>query len=116
MPARNLGDRYCCRDRCHLALPSSIRAGQSTRPFASAIPKADPTGWVALQLLLFEYDRTRPSIDLLARVRFKDRSRYIDLGCGPGNSTKLVDKRFPNAPLSALPNGCARQTHETAEF
>jgi trans-aconitate 2-methyltransferase len=67
-------------------------------------------------LLLFEYDRTRPSIDLLARVRFKDRSRYIDLGCGPGNSTKLVDKRFPNAPLSALPNGCARQTHETAEF
>ncbi len=60
------------------------------------------TDWSALQYLLFEDERTRPSIDLLARVSVKDPARCMDLGCGPGNSTELVAARFPNAAVEGM--------------
>jgi len=58
--------------------------------------------WDATQYLRFEDERTRPSIDLLARVPLADPKRCIDLGCGPGNSTELVAQRFPNAATVGL--------------
>lgn len=58
--------------------------------------------WDAAQYLRFEDERTRPSIDLLARVPLADPKRCIDLGCGPGNSTELVAQRFPNAVTEGL--------------
>lgn len=58
--------------------------------------------WNAAQYLRFEDERTRPSIDLLARVALTDPKRCIDLGCGPGNSTELVAARFPNAVVEGL--------------
>jgi trans-aconitate 2-methyltransferase len=58
--------------------------------------------WDAEQYLRFEDERTRPSLDLLLRVRPAQLERCIDLGCGPGNSTELVAARFPAAQIEGL--------------
>lgn len=58
--------------------------------------------WDAEQYLRFEDERTRPSLDLIQRVRLADPQRCIDLGCGPGNSTELVAARFPGAAVEGL--------------
>lgn len=60
------------------------------------------TDWNADQYLRFEDERTRPSIDLIQRVRLDAPERCIDLGCGPGNSTELVAARFPDAAVEGL--------------
>jgi len=58
--------------------------------------------WDANQYLRFEDERTRPSLDLIQRVRLEDPRRCIDLGCGPGNSTELVAARYPDAAVEGL--------------
>lgn len=58
--------------------------------------------WDADQYLRFEDERTRPSLDLIQRVRLEAPTQCIDLGCGPGNSTELVAARFPNAEVTGL--------------
>jgi len=60
--------------------------------------------WNADQYLKFEAERTRPAIDLLARVPLTEVRRCIDLGCGPGNSTELILNQFPDAVVTGLDN------------
>ena len=69
----------------------------------------------------FEAERTRPALDLLAQIRV-DRARFVaDLGCGPGNSTELLARRFDGARLLGLDASdamlaSARQRLPNAEF
>jgi trans-aconitate 2-methyltransferase len=55
----------------------------------------------------FEDERTRPAAELLARVGLESPSRIVDLGCGPGNSTELLARRFAQAEVLGLDNSPA---------
>ncbi|QNQ08329.1 trans-aconitate 2-methyltransferase [Sphingomonas alpina] len=58
--------------------------------------------WSAAQYVRFEAERNRPIHDLLARIPMTNVRRGIDIGCGPGNSTELLQARFPSAELSGI--------------
>ncbi len=53
--------------------------------------------WNSEQYLKFKKERTQPSIDLAKRINIENPERIIDIGCGPGNSTAVLKKSYPNA-------------------
>lgn len=60
--------------------------------------------WSARQYSLFEQQRTRPVYDLLARVPSNDTQIAVDLGCGPGNSTQVLQEHVPAAWVVGVDN------------
>jgi trans-aconitate 2-methyltransferase len=60
--------------------------------------------WDPETYLTFDDHRTRPAADLLARVPLDDPSLIYDLGCGPGNSTALLRRRWPGARIIGVDN------------
>ncbi|RKE20830.1 methyltransferase domain-containing protein [Streptomyces sp. TLI_171] len=82
-----------------------------------------PAAWDADQYLRYAGERIRPLNDLLARVPdLPLRPTVLDLGCGPGNSTAVLRRRWPDARLLGLDTSpalleTARTTGEpTAEY
>lgn len=57
----------------------------------------DPGGYMR-----FGDERTRASIDLASRIAIESPSSVIDLGCGPGNSTRTLQQRWPCARVTGL--------------
>jgi len=53
--------------------------------------------WDAAQYLRYGDERARPFLDLIARVGADAPSYVADLGCGPGNLTALLARRWPRA-------------------
>ncbi|MBD8870665.1 methyltransferase domain-containing protein [Nocardioides donggukensis] len=47
-------------------------------------------------------ERGRPFVDLVQRIAAEDPETVLDLGCGPGNLTRLLTSRWPGAAVSGL--------------
>jgi trans-aconitate 2-methyltransferase len=78
---------------------------------------AMPT-WNSDQYLRFAQERTQPAVDLATRIALTAPRRVIDLGCGPGNSTAVLARRWAKAEITGLDSsaamlGSARETHPT---
>ena len=77
--------------------------------------------WNSTQYLKFKKERTQPSVDLANRIDLDNPKRIIDIGCGPGNSTSVLKKRFPHADIIGAdfsPNMIekARKDHPDMDF
>jgi trans-aconitate 2-methyltransferase len=60
------------------------------------------TDWTPALYSRFEDERTRPAADLLGHVALEAARFVVDLGCGPGNSTELLARRFPAARIVGI--------------
>ncbi|HUL01172.1 MAG TPA: methyltransferase domain-containing protein [Nitrospirota bacterium] len=58
--------------------------------------------WNPQQYLIFKSERTQPSIDLVSRISIENPKTIIDIGCGPGNSTQILSKRWPAADITGI--------------
>ncbi len=58
--------------------------------------------WNAEKYLQFKAQRTQPAIDLAKRVSDHSPQKIADIGCGPGNSTKILRETFPKASLIGI--------------
>jgi trans-aconitate 2-methyltransferase len=57
------------------------------------------TDWDPGRYLRFAEPRTRPALDLLARLDDLQPERIYDLGCGTGHVTRLLAERWPAAAV-----------------
>lgn len=58
--------------------------------------------WNPSLYLHFAAERSRPAVELLARVSLENIEYIADLGCGPGNSTALLHQRWPAARITGI--------------
>ncbi|MEH6403087.1 MAG: methyltransferase domain-containing protein [Sneathiella sp.] len=58
--------------------------------------------WNPEQYNLFSDHRLRPALDLLSQVPLTAPSVIYDLGCGPGNVTALLSKRWREAIVTGI--------------
>ena len=72
--------------------------------------------WNSDQYLKFAGERTQPSIDLVARIALDTPKTIIDLGCGPGNSTAVVARRWPAATITGLDSSSAMLTTARRDY
>lgn len=55
--------------------------------------------WDPTQYQRYGDERSRPFVELLARIDATDPSYVVDLGCGPGSLTKLLAERWPRTQV-----------------
>ena len=58
--------------------------------------------WDPGQYRRFGDERSRPFVDLLARVRAQAPQLVVDLGCGPGELTATLASRWPDAEVRGV--------------
>ena len=69
--------------------------------------------WDPPQYLRFGDERSRPFVDLVARVPTADARSVVDLGCGPGNLTATLARRWPGASITGVDS--SRQMIDVAQ-
>ncbi len=76
--------------------------------------------WDDVQYLKFADERTRPAAELLARTALTLESEslqhIVDLGCGPGNSTALLQTRWPHADIVGVDSSEAMLHRAQADY
>lgn len=60
--------------------------------------------WNSAQYLKFQGERTLPSFDLARRIPVREPKKVLDLGCGPGTSTAVLQSVFPKAEILGIDN------------
>ncbi len=60
------------------------------------------TDWNPQQYLKFKNERNRPIYDLILRIEIERPERILDIGCGPGNSTRALMDRWPQSEIIGL--------------
>lgn len=58
--------------------------------------------WDPQHYLAYAGERGRPFVDLVARVGATAPRTVVDLGCGPGNMTRLLAARWPEAEVVGM--------------
>lgn len=61
------------------------------------MPRWDPDSY-----LMYQDERTQPSYDLVARIGLDAPASIVDIGCGPGTSTRVLRERWPQARITGL--------------
>jgi trans-aconitate 2-methyltransferase len=72
-------------------------------------------GWDPSQYLKFAGPRLQPALDLLARVGAESPTTVVDLGCGAGNVTRLLTRRWPDAHVSGVDGSAEMLTKARGE-
>lgn len=58
--------------------------------------------WDPDRYLRYADERGRPFVDLIGRVDADAPGTVLDLGCGPGNLTRLLKQRWPDAKVAGI--------------
>ena len=79
------------------------------------------SNWNPIQYEKFIKDRTQPAVDLANRLEALNPTSILDLGCGPGNSTKVLKDKFSSAKVVGADNSeemlsKARELYPDLEF
>ena len=74
------------------------------------------TAWNPELYLRFADERMQPSLDLIARIGLEAPSRIMDLGCGPGNSTQVLRRRWPYSLVCGMDNSPEMIAAAQAQF
>lgn len=77
--------------------------------------------WDSSMYLKFGNERTQPAIDLVNRICLEKPKKILDIGCGPGNSSKVLVQRYPGADVLGVDNSpamidAAREQHPDIRF
>ena len=77
--------------------------------------------WNSIQYKKFIKQRSQPAKDLAMRIAHYAPKTVLDIGCGPGNSTKILKEIFPTAKLLGIdssPNmiAKAKEDHPDIDF
>lgn len=71
--------------------------------------------WDPQQYLAYADERGRPFVELVARVGAESPARVADLGCGPGNLTRLLLERWPSAAVTGVDSSAEMLERAAAE-
>ena len=71
--------------------------------------------WIPAQYLKFAGQRLRPAVELLNRIEAAAPATVFDLGCGTGNVTRLLARRWPAAAVSGVDGSPAMLEKARAE-
>jgi trans-aconitate 2-methyltransferase len=72
--------------------------------------------WNPAQYLAFGDSRLRPALDLLARIPLENPATVLDLGCGPGNVTRILQQRWPRARITGVDNSAEMLARARADY
>lgn len=72
--------------------------------------------WDPAQYLAFSDHRLQPALDLMARIAVADPARIHDLGCGPGNVTALLARRWPAAAITGIDSSAEMLDRAATDF
>src|SRR3954453_2794505 len=64
--------------------------------------------WDPDRYLTFADERGRPFLELVARIDADAARRVVDLGCGAGNLTVLLARRWPQARVQGVDSSAER--------